>query len=246
MSKKLLLLACAIGFPAVAQAAPVAYGDFAGTNVTYKSVTEDSTTDPTPLYGTPAVSGDALSFSPVSFGAFSSNGSIPDLTDGTLAMAVEANSGKVLHALTFSESGDYTLAGPGGPNTKVTLSAPYFVSIIEVNNAPTPGGPLNINGNFSFTPQAAFALPTDAGNSVIWSGSAFINLDAALLANNIAGSATKILFSFDNALFAQSEPGTVAFIKKKALDGLSITVVIPEPASLSLLAGLSLLTRRRR
>ena len=36
-----------------ASAVPINYFDFVGTNVTYKNVTEDSATDPTPLWGAP-------------------------------------------------------------------------------------------------------------------------------------------------------------------------------------------------
>ena len=39
-------------------AAPINYGDFPGTSVTFLDVTEDSATDPTPLFGAPALAGD--------------------------------------------------------------------------------------------------------------------------------------------------------------------------------------------
>src|SRR5947207_4379405 len=77
----LLLLSSRIG------AVPINYGNFNGTNVMYLNVTEDSSTDPTPLFGAPTVSDDALSFNPSGFGATSSGGGT-DLTDGTLATTI--------------------------------------------------------------------------------------------------------------------------------------------------------------
>ena len=50
----------------------------------------------------------------------------------------------------------------------------------------------------------------------------------------------------DNQLIATSEQGTISFIKKKTADGVTITTVIPEPVSISGVAALTLVLRRRR
>jgi hypothetical protein len=233
---------CASSF---ALAAPINYGDVTGNTIIYRQVTEDSTTDPAPLYGAPGIAGDSLTFNPTSFGATSSNGGAPDLTDGTLAMTIEAKPGFGVQQIMFAEAGDYTLAGTGTSLTRASVSAPYFARIIEVDGVSVT--PISLTGNFAFIPSGGtFELPTDPGVGVIWSGSATINIAAALAANNVSGKATKVTYSMDNALYAQSEPGTVAFIKKKTLDGLSITVVVPEPATFTAIAGVSALALRRR
>ena len=64
-----IALAVVIGWGCRLSAAPINYGNFNGTNVMYLGVTEDSSTDPTPLFGPPTVTNDSLSFNPVSFGA---------------------------------------------------------------------------------------------------------------------------------------------------------------------------------
>ena len=98
MSKKLLnallpvtasALVCAISLPTIA--APINYGNFSGANVNFLQVTEDSATDPTPLFGPPTVAGDGMTFSPTAaFSANASSGSI-DLTDGKLNTTIQAN-----------------------------------------------------------------------------------------------------------------------------------------------------------
>lgn len=230
-----------IGFASVASAA-INYGNFLGTTVDYLNVTENSTTDSGALFGTPTLAGDSLVFNPVSFGASSINGAAPDLTDGTLTAAIVAKPGNFISKISISESGDYTVFGNGTAATKVTVSAPVFINILEVNGSPIT--PTILSGSLTMSPSSSFALP---GNVVggIWTGSGTFDLDAHLAANSISGSATKILLSLDNALLAQSEAGTVAFIKKKSFGGTSLTIV-PEPATLGLLAGGAMLALRRR
>ena len=87
---------------ASATAAAINYGDFLGTTVTFYQVTEDSGTDPTPLFGAPTLSGDALSFNPPSFNASSQLQTPPlDFTDGTLTTTIMANQGQSIEELRF-------------------------------------------------------------------------------------------------------------------------------------------------
>jgi hypothetical protein len=227
-------------------AAPINYGDLTANTVIYRGVTEDSSTDVAPLYGAPAVAGDALIFNPTSFAASSSNGGPADITDGTLAFAIEAKPGLGIQQINFAEAGDYTLGGNGGTAaTMASVSAPYFVRVVEVDNVSIT--PVIINGNFTFIPNGGqYSLPANAGVGITWTGSASIDIAGALAAANIDGKATRVTYSMDNALFASSEPGTVAFIKKKTVDGLSITVIVPEPTTLAAIAGLGALALRRR
>src|SRR5438046_256584 len=122
-----------LGIATRVRAAPINYGDFNGTNVQYLQVTEDSATDPTPLYGNPNLSGDSLSFNPSSFGSTASGGS-SDVTDGTLATTIMTYSGssKRIHKVNFAEAGDYTLAGGATTtaNTNANVGASFFLQVV--------------------------------------------------------------------------------------------------------------------
>lgn len=245
MRYNLLLPVCAalIALPSLVSAASVNYGDKVGSTIIYRNVSEDSVTDPVPLYGNPAISGNALVFTPVNFGAFASNGSI-DLTDSTLTTMIEAIPNHTISKISFAEAGDYALVGSGTAATSAIVRAPYFVRIVEVNGVGI--APILFTSSLSFGPSGGdYYLPGDAGSGQTFVGSTLIDIDAILAANNVAGKATKVFFSMDNQLIATSEQGTISFIKKKTADGVTITVV-PEPTTLSALAGLSLLILRRR
>ncbi len=244
----LVLMAACLATGAVAQAAPIYYGDQTAVSVIYRQVTEDSSTDATPLFGEPSVSGDSLNFSPPSFGANASNGSI-DLTDGTLITTIESKPGNNrsgIEEIRFSERGDYTLAGNGTASTYTTVTCSLFVRITET----TAGSISPIVGTFymTFTPSdGSYYLPDDPGIGVIWQGSVVVDVDAMLADAGRAGEkALKVDLSLDNTLVAVSEAGTLAYIKKKQAEGITITTVVPEPTAMGLLLLGSLLLRRRR
>lgn len=245
--RPIIAFVVASSFAASAFAAPIVYGNYSGTSVHFLNVTEDSTTDPLPLFGAPTLAGDSLVFNPASFGANATplNGYI-DITDGTLTTAIVAKPGQSIQQIAVSEAGDYTLAGQGP--AAVTVAAILFAQIVEVDGSPIV--PLNVNGLMTFTPtgnpatpNGDYALPGNAGVGVIWTGNAILNIAAALASANIEGDATKVLFSMDNQLLAIGSEGSVAFIKKKAG---GVTITVPEPATLSLLAGAGLLALARR
>jgi hypothetical protein len=58
---------------------------------------------------------------------------------------------------------------------------------------------------------------------------------------------TKLSVDLDNALYAQSDAGTIAFIDKKDFGGLSVTVNVPEPATLcmAVMLGLGMVAWRK-
>jgi hypothetical protein len=235
-------------------AAPINYGNFAGTNVSYLNVTEDSTTDPSPpnapLFGAPTVSGDALSFNPSSFGASASGVGGVDVTDGTLATTIMTSGTKRIHKVSFAEAGDYTFAGAAGTTaTAASVSASFFLTVVELDGVGVP--PINITGSMAISPSGGtYDFVNDPhGPAAIWSGNVVFDIDAELAAQGKTGMATKILLSLDNSLLATSEAGTAALIKKKEFNGASIIVDtnVPEPASLALLAlaGLTVGVRRR-
>lgn len=229
----------------LAQAAPINYGNFNGVSVVYQQVTEDSNTDPTPLYGAPSISGDSLTFSPVSFGANASGGSF-DLTDGTLATSLVSIAGYYIEKIQFSERGDYTLFGIGGTaNTYATVANSLFIRIVNTTGGAIP--PITATVNMTFTPSdGTYNLIDDPGIGKIWEGGLLVDIDA-MLANAGYGDrkATKVDITMDNTLVAVSEANTQAYIKKKQLEGITITAIVPEPATLSLLLLGGLLLRRR-
>jgi hypothetical protein len=79
----------------------------------------------------------------------------------------------------------------------------------------------------------------------LWNGGANININAHLAANGFTGQATKVRVVIDNQLIAESELGTISYIKKKEIGGVAITVV-PAPASLALVGLGGLVVGRRR
>jgi hypothetical protein len=231
-----------------ASAAPIVYGNFSGTTVHYLGVTEAPTgllgPSATPFFGAPTLAGDALAFNPANFGVSSSNGGI-DFKDSTLTTTIRAKPGFNINAIEFAETGDYTLAGFGTLATAATVNAALFLQIIELDGISV--NPIQIATNLSFSPSGGtYDLVNDAGAGVIWNGFVSVDLDAAIANAGRSGSATALLFSLNNTLVVTSEQGTVSFLKKKAANGVTITTIVPEPASLGLLIGGLLLGLRRR
>lgn len=238
-----LLLASAAG------AVPINYGDFTGATVKYVDVTEDSGTDPTPLYGSPSVAGDALNFDPVSFNSSSTGAGGVDITDGTLTFMIEALSGSVIDMVNFSEAGDFTLVGLGGAGTFASVSAFFFVDIVEVDGVSIT--PIQIVTSMTFTPSDGdWDLLNDGPGPLVngtWSGSVDVDVKQALLDAGVSftNGATKVSVALDNTLTTLSEAGTSAFIAKKDFKGLSVTAM-PEPTTAALLLfGVFAALRRR-
>lgn len=246
---KITFFACAAALAGAAGSAiatPINYGNFNGISVDWLQVTEDSATDPTPLFGTPTISGDSLNFNPVSFGSTASNGS-SDLTDGTLTSMIAARPGFSIPAVQFVENGDYILSGVGGAGTSASVNLAVFVWVLEVNGSPIT--PVNFSVNGTFNPSSGtFDLFNDGPTFGIrtWNGGAMADIDGFLASQSISGSATKVSVTIDNSLVTTSQAGTLAFIKKKQIGGVAITVV-PTPSAAALLGlGGLVATRRRR
>ena len=242
------LFVCVTG---AASAAPIVYGDFAGTTVDYLGVQEESSTDPgAGLFGAPNVAGDAIDFDPQAFAA-SASGLEADQTDSNLQFMVEAKTGFGINAITFNEAGDTTLAGLAG-EAQTTIGASFFIDIVEVEvlGVRTPVSLSVPPQSMSFSPKDSFLLSVDGSGTQIWTGSLFVDLGPTLAANSVVGTATKVNVSLNNTLTAASVTGTSAFIQKKDADGLVIIVEtneIPEPtAALIALTGLALAGRLRR
>lgn len=237
-----------IGLTGTAQAAY--YG-------TYSSPTGDVTfvdvEDLNGLYGAPIASGNSLDFSPNTFEADCTNdpGCPPasTVTSDTITFQVDADNGSVIEGLRFSESGDIVINDFTIPTgfAAVTVAANVFVDILEVNGTSISG--INVNVPMVFTQGGAYETNDEGNGAHIWSGLLDLDLDAIIAGAGQTGSATLVDVSISNTLTAYGENGAVAFIEKKDVDGLAVTV-IPEPGTALLmalgLAGLATAGRRPR
>ena len=236
------LAAAAFGVYASAQ---TQYGTFVGDTVTYSGVFEDDDV----LFGAPTITGDTLSFSPAEFLARSdggeSNNPTPgpvDLVDGTLGFDLISNDGTGIDTFTLEESGAFALVGSGTEATSVAVSVVFSANILEVDGVAI-NGPSQV---VSTTSLLNTNLVDSPGLGQAWIGQAEFDISALAASElGITGDITRARISLDNQLLAISEDGSSAFIDKKNIDGVVITV--PEPASVALLAlgGIAVLARRR-
>lgn len=238
-------MALALGvFCSSVQAAAINYGNFNATAVIFQQITENSATDPTPLYGAPHVAGDdQLDFDPSAF-ASSASGGAADVTDGLLQGVVQAKPGFGITRFALSELGSYTLAGAlGTPSTSAQVGQVAFVKITELNGVALGGNSFTVPVSSTFTSGGDFFLPGDAGVAQPWLGGGSVDIAAALAAKKASDpgtygnftQVTRLEFTTNNTLVTTSQSGTVAFIDKKDLV-LDIDAVVPEPGSLALLA----------
>lgn len=238
------IVVCTFAFAAQKSvlAAPINYGSHVGTTVNYVDVTEDSTTsDPVPLFGAPVFSADSIDFNPVGFDASAGGAGGNDVTGSRLTFMVQAHPGKALSNISFSEAGDTTLAGAGTDSTATAVTATGSITISHVDGAAI--APVVQPIALTFTPSGGgYGLATDGGGGPLffqqWSGSLFVNLNQVLsqAGRPFSVGATKISVDITNTLTASSQAGTMATINKKDFGGISITINIPEPASLALAA----------
>lgn len=176
-----------------------------------------------------------------------------DFVDGTLSLTISAVGDFYMGSILVSETGIYSLMGPGTAATQVAVGTAVYISINEVNGSWI--NPVVFSQEMTFTPKADgnFNLVDDPGDPLAWDGSVLLDIAAALQQAEVAGGATKVVISLDNALFASREVDSEALIRK---DDLSILVnngggtpLVPEPSTMLLVllgSGLLLVRRLRR
>ncbi len=221
----LALLSCAL---TKAVAAPIDYGDFIGMNpgeVDFLMVRENSITDPTPLFDAPVRVGNRLVFTPLTFASFAANGSA-DATVGTLSMRIRAEVGQFLKEIIIRETGDASLLGIGNAATAATING--LMTLTDIN----PGTHNTFTDQLESNPAAPYRLPNDS----------FVEFVAETVIDLTGLNIREVILNFNNILQTTSQPGTTSFIQKK-----TITIIVPEPASLALLCmGSVVLLRRSR
>ncbi len=234
-SSLLLAGVCMVGAAAVPAWAEVNYGDYLGTNpgdVDFLGISEDSPTDPLPLFGAPTRVGNQLLFFPQTFQSFSADGAT-DTTAGTLTVTVRADAGYYLDMLVIEEYGDYSVAGVGTSATFADVTATLTATDI------TPGTNGVLVDVLAMSPAGPYALPGDGSGP--FCGGAVIDLRGL--------GVTEVLVQFENVLQTSSEVGTTAYIGKRVIGGPAVGIsVIPEPVSacVLLVGGVVLLRRRFR
>jgi len=227
----LTALLVAASFGTAAQAMPINYGDFVGApgQGSFLSVTEDSMTDGTPLYGSPILLPDSLFFSPLTFTSFASDGA-SDFTSGLLTMIVEAAPGLTISELVIDVTADTTLLGTGTNATFSAIETQVFVEDL------TPGVNPLISDSLTYVPDVPYEVPTDG----------FVEINGSLVLDLSSTAISRLMLTIDHQMLTASEDMTSSFIQTKSLDIDVSTIPIPEPASgLILLAGAFVLRRRR-
>lgn len=251
----LALLAVVVA-PAVSSAAIFNYSDQVGAKIKYTGISENTHSDPLPLFGAPTIAGDSLDFSPINFFSSSLGAAPPfDFTDGLLKFTGMSLPGFAIENIKFAEGGALSTFGtPVDNNTFVDVSAVGFLDILEVDNVSINKVSVPIGLTFSFGPlgNGTWALGTDGfANGKKWTGSQLIDINQALTNAGVSYTkgATLIQVVIDNSLYAQSLSATSgAYIDKK--DFFTVTTNIPEPTSCMMaifgLVGVVMASRRSR
>jgi hypothetical protein len=163
-----------------------------------------------------------------------------DVSTGILNTTIDARDGNAIHALSFRESGSYTLSGLVN-DAFAAVAAAVIINVLEVDGMAVD--PIGINTLMLYTPSGgSYSIGEDGAGSSLWEGMLDLDLDALLSSRGVTGSATRLSLTITNTLSAASMAETAASISKKSL---SIRVVPAPPTALLLLLGAAGVRRRR-
>jgi len=211
-----------LGLSAALLSASVQAITLTGTQVSYSFNSADLG-----LFGTASLSGDTLVFTPSSFRATSTNGSLGSAFQ-TLHITVSANSGYYLSAINLTESGSYNLSGVGA-----LAFVTGNITALDIEGT---------TGNQAIGTLAASAPLNVMSTTTGWVANAGVNLPTTGWGggDGVVGS---IGLKITNQLFAVSSPlGGVADIWKNTVSFNAVTSPIPEAETYAMmLAGLGLI-----
>ncbi len=243
-----LSLGCALN--TTAWAAPIHFGDFEGDTVTYETVLVPESSGS--LFGAPVISGDKLDFSSglsTTFEADSLYGT-PDSTLGSINAHITAKPGRALTEITATASGFYQFShyiGDITADTAITATARIVARITAVDGVDLPGGPILLNPVDQVLVSDNLADLPGAGLIPSWGGSITFDVaQRAAIEAGISGKITGVLLTLNTTLDATSAAGTHSQIALRVYDAITLTVPEPTSASLLLLSGVVLATRRRQ
>lgn len=185
----------------------------------------------TNLFGTPAIIGDTMVFSPPNFVANSVGGQGAGATD-QFQVVLTAHPGQRFTQIQIQEFGTWAITGVGSVQDSGALSVLDLLNVRPINQTP-------VVQPLGFTP----GMPITTPGAGTWQSSAMIDLAA------IAGpNWTQIRLIFDNTVQASTTgANSVATIRKNAASGIILTPFVPAPGTGALLGmGLLAIARRRR
>lgn len=224
-----------VGHAQTASAASLAHpGPVVVQDGVYDNIVETSITDPLPMFGAPSVGlGNVMTFGLPAFTATASDNA-SDLTTGALEFTFDADPGLFIKTVSIFESGSYSIVAGGSVLASGGLTVRYLddatqqiVTLADpIHTVVSPGG----------IPGGSF--PVDGPGTGDWLGASLIDLQALGILT------THVIVALDNNLAASAPAGGTATISK---DELTInTTMIPEPASLVLIAAGVLMIAGRR
>lgn len=225
-----LILFLLIGLSSLtAVASPIFYPDPVtppgATKYTY--ISENSVTDPPPLFGAPIQIGSTLSFAPTTFASYSGPNS-SDLTSGTLKFDASAPLGEHFTTLLLNEVGDFAVTGLG--NSQAYVSG--LITVRDLDSGQVLFNSLAVSPPSPFLHPPSNDGPFQASTNLVFPDTDIRNIEVV----------------FNNTLATSADPLSAALVQKKSID-ITITDagLAPEPVTMLLLGlgAIGVVARRR-
>jgi hypothetical protein len=218
------------------------YGNLFGANFSFTGIqAQTGSGDTEPLWGSPALGPDLITFSPTTFSASAAGDGGFDYTNSTLELIITATDTDTIDFFYIDEVGTNAFNDPGDVGTDATgtwaaLSGYLTITHALVANVNTDitdvviGFNAGDGTNGSFSPAAlgvgGLALPGDLAVTA-WTGNIAIDVGSYI------ANATRAELILNNEVDAYSETGTDATLSKTSV----VIKVVPEPGTFVLVAG---------